>query len=63
MNYEYLLLLLQKVVVLEFQMPHLPLFFVAHIPHFASHSRRIARRLLSRLDGLLNGATRPFRLT
>jgi hypothetical protein len=48
-----LLLLRQTVVNLAFQMPHVPLFFVAHISRFDSHYRRAADRLHFIVDGLL----------
>lgn|SRR5215204_1024771 len=53
MKYEYLLLLCPTVVLLAFQMPHMPLFFVADISHFDSHPRRIADGILFIMDGLL----------
>jgi hypothetical protein len=43
-------------VILAFQMPHLPLFFVAHVSRFDSHSRRSGSHLPAGLDGLLTGA-------
>jgi len=55
LNYEYLLLLRQMDVILAFQMPHLPLFFVAHVSRFDSDSRRPAGCLSAGLDGLLTG--------
>jgi hypothetical protein len=42
-------------VILAFQMPHMPLFFVAHVSRFDSRSRRLDRRLSAGLDGLLTG--------
>jgi hypothetical protein len=59
LNYEYLLLLRQVDVILAFQMPHMPLFFVAHVSRFDSDSRRLAGRLSAAVDGLLTGAFSP----
>jgi hypothetical protein len=55
MNYEYMLLLCQTVIILALQMPDLRLFFVAGIAYSDSYARRAADRLPVALDGLLIG--------
>jgi len=52
-----MLLLRQTFNILALQMPHLSLFFVAHISRFNADPRRAACRLPVGVDGLLTGIT------
>ena len=54
MNYVYLLLLRQMVIILAVSMPHLSLFLVADISRFGAHSRRADFRIFFIVAGLVN---------
>lgn len=58
MNYVYLLLLRQMVIVLAVSMPHLSMLLVADVARFGSHPRRTAYRVFSVVVGLVKSIKR-----